>query len=125
MFPQLTKPRSNFDALLDDLAERRDYLEFKREVATLGRRARDGADASRQRLTRLSAGLATMAKSTASEAAKMKANNRAAQRVRARRTLADISARATAAAASGQLTAEQAAILDGLIARAEERVGQL
>jgi hypothetical protein len=112
-----------FTALLADIFATADRVDRERSNARAQAsdaratlmRAKDNRYFAKS-MSSLSTRLGDMAKSATAAAQRAHADHRA----RARERLAEINAQATTLAATGQLTGEQGALLDGAIARAAE-----
>jgi len=112
---------NHFAELIKVIGVEYDRRQYDRNAARLGRRIRDGGKRNHQTVAGLGRQLATMAKSMVGDLTEA----RQAQRQDAIAQLAAINDRATALAASGALTGEQGALLDGAIARAADRIRAL
>ncbi len=108
----------SFSRLLDDLARERDRRAYDRDVAMTVDRIRFGGRPFHNAMSSLTGQLRSMAKAMTVDLAQA----RTTQRQDAIDRLADINARATALAASGQLSGHEGALLDGAIARAADRI---
>jgi len=111
----------SFARLLDDLAHERDRRERGRNLACLAEKIRVDGRAKSRAMRCLTAQAAEMIKSMRTDLAQ----TRAAQRRDAIDTLARINEKATAMAASGQLSAHEGALIDGLLHQAAMRVQAL
>jgi len=111
----------SFSRLLDDLARERDRRERGRNLAFLTEKIRADGRAFSKSMRALTAQASVMVKAMNVDMAQ----NRATQRQDAIDTLARINEKATAMAASGQLSAYEGALLDGAIAAAADRIRAL
>jgi len=111
----------SFARLLDDLAHERDRRASAREAALLVERIYRGGRPFRKAMSVLTAQASSLMKSMSADLAKAKA----ADKESAMERLAAISAKGNELAAAGMLTGHEGALLDGAIARANERIRQL
>jgi len=111
----------SFRRLLDDLARERDRRAYDRDVAMTVDRIRFGGRPFHKAMSSLTGQLMVMAKAMTVDLAQA----RTTQRQDAIERLTDFNARATAAAASGQLSGEEGAKLDALIHEAALRIEAL
>jgi len=110
-----------FAQLIKQIGTEYDRRAYDRNAARLGRRIREGGKRHRQDIAGLAGELELMSKAMSVN----QAESRATQRQTAIDSLARINAKATEMAASGRLTGEQGAILDGLLHLAAMRVEAL
>jgi len=110
-----------FAQLIKQIGTEYDRRAYDRNAARLGRRIREGGKRHRQDIAGLAGELEVMSKAMTVDLAE----TRAKQRQDAIDALARINTKATEMAASGALTGEQGAILDGLLHLAAMRMAAL
>jgi len=110
-----------FAELIKVIGVEHDRRQYDRNMARLGRRIRDGGKRHRQDIAGLAGELEVMSKAMAVDLVE----TRAAQRRSAAEHLDRINRRAAEMAASGALSGEQGAILDGLLHLAAMRVAAI
>lgn len=110
-----------FAKLISQIGSEYDRRVYDRNAARLGRRILEGGQRNRRDVAVLAGELEVMTKAMAVDLAE----TRASQRQAAADSLARINSKATEMAASGQLSGEQGAILDGLLHLAAMRVAAI
>ena len=111
----------SFRRLLDELSAERNRRAYDRDVAMTVDRIRFGGRPFHKAMSTLTAMASDMAKAMRSDMVRARADQRRDAIVQ----LADFNTRATAAAASGQLSGEEGAKLDALIHKAALRIEAL
>ena len=111
----------SFNSLLDDIARERDLRATARQAQFQIEEIRAGGRSHRKAMAGLAGELQVMAKAMTVDLAQARTD----QRQTAIDSLARINTKATAMAASGELSGEQGAILDGLLHLAAMRVAAL